>query len=134
MDDPSNIARAHKRNIIEIQKICPAVPKNELGLTNENTILGISMKHPASTGNKASAIFNFLHRNSLSQFNLFIGDSLYRYTAMIKYGCSEDEGRKLGKEEALELKNNYLALIKNNNLPYQLNLFYTSKLEKEENF
>lgn len=122
------------RNRIEIQKICPAVPKGELGLTNENAILGISIKHPASTGNKASAILNFLYKNNLTQINLFVGDSLYRYTAMIKYGCSEDEARELGEKEGRDLESSYLAAIEENNLPYQLNFFHTSRLEKDENF
>ena len=122
------------RNRIEIQKICPAIPKSELGLTNENAILGISIKHPASIGNKASAIFNFLYKNSLTEMNLFIGDSLYRYTAMIKFGCDEKEARKLGEHEGLALENSYLAYIKENNLPYRLNFFYTSQLEKDEDF
>lgn len=124
----------HNRNRIEIQKICPAITKNDLRLTNENAILGISIRHPASIGNKALAIFNFLHKNYLTEINLFIGDSLYRYTAMIKLGCSEEEGRKLGEQEGEDLKNSYLAYIAENNFTYKLNFFYTSQLEKDENF
>ena len=93
MTELSIATTAYNRNRIEIQKICPEVPKNELVLTNENAILGISINHPASIGNKASAIFNFLYKKNLTEINLFIGDSLYRYTAMIKYGCNESEAR-----------------------------------------
>lgn len=124
----------HNRNRIEIQKICPAISKSELCLTNENTILGVSIKHPASTGNKASAIFNFLYKNNITKINLFIGDSLYRYTAMIKYGCSEEEARKIGEQEGIALKNSYLEYIQEYNAPYQFNFFYTSELEQNKDF
>lgn len=122
------------RNRIEIQKIYPNVPKDQVILTPQNAILGVSIQHPASMGNKAAAIFNFLHKNNLTDINLFVGDSLYRLTAMIKFQCSEEEGRKLGLQEARTLKNDYLAHIKENNLSYKLNYFCASELENEAEF
>jgi tRNA-dependent cyclodipeptide synthase len=122
------------RNKVEIQKICPAIPKNELNITNKNSILGISINSPATTGNKISAIFDFLNRRGLTELNLLIGDSLYKYTAMIKYRCNEHDGRNIALEHSENLMQYYSSHMNDYKKTYRLNFFPSSIFEKEENF
>ncbi len=122
------------RNRIEIQKICPSIPKNELNIHNKNSILGISINSPATTGNKILSIFNLLNKRGLTEINLLMGDSLYRYTAMIKHGCNEHEGRRMGAEQNKHLMQYYTSYVNNNDTPYRLNFLLASDFEKNEKF
>ncbi|OGT38484.1 MAG: hypothetical protein A3F12_04050 [Gammaproteobacteria bacterium RIFCSPHIGHO2_12_FULL_38_14] len=122
------------RNRAEIQKICPTIPKNELNITNTNSILGISINSPAATGNKISAIFDFLNRRGLKEINLLIGDSLYKYTAMIKHQCNEHDGRSMALEQSENLMRYYTLHMNDYEKPYRLNFLPSSIIEKEENF
>lgn len=122
------------RNTVEIQKICPSMPKNELNLHNKNAILGISINSPAIMGNKILAIFNFLNKWGLTEINLFLGDSLYRYTAMIKYQCDEEEGQSIAITATKQLIAYYQNLIKSDGSVYSLNYFYASDIIKEQQF
>lgn len=122
------------RNRAEIQKICPIIPKNELVLTNNNSILGISVNSPATTGNKISAIFDFLNKRGLTDINLLIGDSLYKYTAMIKHRCDEHHGKIIALEQSEYLMKYYITHVTDCERPYRLNFILSSNIEKEKDF
>jgi tRNA-dependent cyclodipeptide synthase len=122
------------KNRIEIQKICPIIPKNELIVTNKNSMLAISINSPATMGNKISAIFDFLNKRGLTEINLMIADSLYKYTAMIKHQCNEQEGRKIALEHSEHLKQFYIKHMSDDERPYRLNFYPSSVIEKDENF
>jgi len=124
----------HNRNRVEIQKICPIISQNELNITNTNSILGISIATPASTGNKISAIFDFLNRRGLTVINLMIGDSLYKYTAMIKYRCNENEAKNLALEHSKNLTQHYISYMNDFEKSFRLNFLFSSVIEKEEYF
>lgn len=122
------------KNKIEIQKVCPYIPKNELIINHENSILGISINSTPTTGNKIAAIFDFLTKRGLIEINLFMADSLYRYTAMIKHKCSEQDGRNIATEECKQLTEYYKRLVSSDGNPYRLNFFHASEIEKEAQF
>ena len=123
------------KNKIAIQKIYPAVPKNELIINNNNSILGVSINSPTIRGNKILAIFDFLHKQvGLSEINLIIGDSIYRYTAMINLGINEVEAKNIGLAQGKNLIEYYQSYVKNRNTPYKLNYFLASEIEKENAF
>lgn len=121
------------RNKVSIQKICPPIPKNELVITN-NTILGISIGSPASSGNKALAIFKYLHSLGINTIHCFLGDHLYRFTAMIKYDCSEGEGKLIGIKNARGLREEYAMLLSQLSNPPQLHYLQTTDIEADKNF
>lgn len=118
---------------IAIQKICPVIPKNKLVMTNNNCMLGISINSPATIGNKILAIFDFLNRHGLTKINLLIGDSLYKYTARIKYQYNEQDGKHIALQQGKELIQYYLEQNKFQE-QYQLNFFLSSEIEKEQIF
>lgn len=130
----SLIQPVRNRNKIEIQKICPSIPKNEVIINCENSILGISINSPPASGSKISAIFDFLTKRGLTKINLLMGDSLYRYTAMIKYQCSEKDGKNIGMEESQQLIEYYKGLVSSDGAPCRLNFFHASEVEKEDQF
>ena len=117
------------RNRVEIQKIYPAKPKNNL-LNENNAVLGISLGSPATVGNKVLAIFDFLYRQGLNNITLFIGDGLYQYTAMLKHQCDQDEAIKIGQQEAQQLIQYYQTELITDTTPYQLNVLLSSELIK----
>jgi tRNA-dependent cyclodipeptide synthase len=123
-----NIKR--NRNKISIQKICPNIPKESLAINEKNSILGISIDNPATQGSKIEAIFNFLEKSGLPNINLLIGNSLYRYTAIIKYGCDESEGRDIGMEKC----KNLISYYEENHSDHKLNILTTSEVEKNKKF
>jgi hypothetical protein len=128
-------AAAYNRYRIEIQKVYPVMPKEDLVLDDNNNILGVSLHAPASEGDKMLSICDFLKKRGLTTINLLMGDSLYRYTAMIKYRCSEQEGRELGVKECVRLQSMYSAYIEDNiQYPYQLKFFMTSEIERQQDF
>jgi len=122
------------RNRAEIQKICPAMAKSELVLTNTNSILGISVNSPATIGNKITAIFDFLTKRGLTEINLMIGDSLYKYTAMIKHRCNEHQGKNIALEESNRLMQYYRTHLSDRERGYRLNFILSSEIENDKNF
>lgn len=135
IDRVINTPPVRNRNRIDIQQIYPVLPTDELVINSENSILGISFDTMASEGNKILSIFNFLQNRGLDTINLLIGDSIYRHTAMIKYQCTEEAGRKIGMAESQRLLNAYTNQLQNNNIePYKLKVFLTSEIEKREEF
>ena len=122
------------KNRAEIQKICPAIPKSELNISDTNSILGISINSPATTGNKILSIFDFLRKRGLKEINLLIGDSLYKYTAMIKHRCNEHDGRSIAFEQSENLMQYYTSHLHECERPYRLNFLLSSTIETEGDF
>lgn|GEM_PF-2745758 len=122
------------KNRVEIQKICPSIHKNELKITNNNSVLGISINSPSTTGNKISAIFDFLNKRGLTEINLLIGDSIYKYTAMIKHRCNERDGISIALEDSEKLTQYYTSYENDHEKPYRLNFIPSSIIEKDESF
>ncbi len=135
MELTSSIHSVRNRNRVEIQKIYPVIPKCELSINNAHSVLGVSLHAPASEGNKMLAIFNFLIKQQASTINVFIGDGLYRYTAMLKYGCDEQEGRAMGECESARLQAKYTHFLQQyTTSQINLNFLPSSKLEQHPEF
>ena len=115
----------------EVQKFYPHRAPNE-PFQAGNTILGISLGSPAIKGSKIVAIFEFIYRRGASPINLFIGDGLYRYTAMIKYQCDLTEATEIAKQEGKKLIEYYEHSLKEQQGNYQLNYLLTSDFIKEK--
>lgn len=119
---------------VKIQKICPAIPENNLVITNDNSIVGVSISTPAVIGNKILSIFDFLYKHGLTNINLLMGDSIYKYTSMIINGCDENEGKSIATKHSDELMQYFKAYIEENEKPFKLNFLPSSMIEPDDNF